>query len=512
MPSKARSRPISGRQRIRSRPQTPAQPLDENGQPRRKRRRRRGRRGGRDRDRSPRRRERMASTSRLCRRSRTVSAPCRTRSTPRPADARHAPGAPSAPVWSLKDDIPDTTPKTSVQAGQKGLVAEGVWRRISAARNLKSCKRPRILSRPFLLLLLVAIFGSASTSCAQGRADSHQIWRCGGNCARSAITPDAQVVGLGAHRVGGIDRRTAIAAKSLGAAVAAFGGLHIDLGRALSRRKSSTFAGTEARKAAPDKSGNRTQWQTADARRIDLGLIGDGAAMTGAMNYHCAPPLRPPRPAMGARIGQRHAGRLVAGNHVDRVIGRRAGAAQVAALAQVRPPARRQHRSRWPPPCRRAARAGARHGHLAAAIAAITGVRKADARPAGCDGVMPSTTPVPAAVRPNRTGRSRSRRRTRRRPLRPPRQSRWSPDRAAGGDAESRQGLAHRGHRPRVRAIARCARKIVDHGSGEGAGAGARAGQMRRSARPWRAERAGPAAPWWPASSPALMPPPCAAE
>jgi hypothetical protein len=27
-----------------------------------------------------------------------------------PTDAKHTPGAPSAPVWSLKDDIPDTTP------------------------------------------------------------------------------------------------------------------------------------------------------------------------------------------------------------------------------------------------------------------------------------------------------------------------------------------------------------------------------------------------------------------
>jgi hypothetical protein len=28
-----------------------------------------------------------------------------------PTDNKHAPGAPSAPVWSLQDDIPDTTPK-----------------------------------------------------------------------------------------------------------------------------------------------------------------------------------------------------------------------------------------------------------------------------------------------------------------------------------------------------------------------------------------------------------------
>ena len=28
-----------------------------------------------------------------------------------PTDGKHAPGAPSAPVWSLQDDIPDTTPQ-----------------------------------------------------------------------------------------------------------------------------------------------------------------------------------------------------------------------------------------------------------------------------------------------------------------------------------------------------------------------------------------------------------------
>ena len=28
-----------------------------------------------------------------------------------PTDDKHAPGTPSAPVWSLQDDIPDTTPQ-----------------------------------------------------------------------------------------------------------------------------------------------------------------------------------------------------------------------------------------------------------------------------------------------------------------------------------------------------------------------------------------------------------------
>ncbi len=32
-----------------------------------------------------------------------------------PTDDKHAPGAPSAPVWSLQDDIPDTTPQDDEQ-------------------------------------------------------------------------------------------------------------------------------------------------------------------------------------------------------------------------------------------------------------------------------------------------------------------------------------------------------------------------------------------------------------
>ena len=39
-------------------------------------------------------------------------------------DRHHAPGAPSAPVWSLKDDIPDTTPSDEPKSSEKGLVAE----------------------------------------------------------------------------------------------------------------------------------------------------------------------------------------------------------------------------------------------------------------------------------------------------------------------------------------------------------------------------------------------------
>jgi len=37
----------------------------------------------------------------------------------------HAPGAPSAPVWSLQDDIPDTTPKEEAPKPAK----KGWWQR-----------------------------------------------------------------------------------------------------------------------------------------------------------------------------------------------------------------------------------------------------------------------------------------------------------------------------------------------------------------------------------------------
>jgi hypothetical protein len=33
-----------------------------------------------------------------------------------PTDAKQVPGAPSAPVWSLQDDIPDTTPQDETTA------------------------------------------------------------------------------------------------------------------------------------------------------------------------------------------------------------------------------------------------------------------------------------------------------------------------------------------------------------------------------------------------------------
>ena len=45
-----------------------------------------------------------------------------------PSDTRATPGTPSAPVWSLKDDEVDTTPKED-GSQEKGMVAEDFWRR-----------------------------------------------------------------------------------------------------------------------------------------------------------------------------------------------------------------------------------------------------------------------------------------------------------------------------------------------------------------------------------------------
>ena len=100
--------PVASSEDSEFEPAQPGAPLDENGQPRRKRRRRRGRRGGRDRDRPE-----GASQGEVGAQppepvDRFGAVPDEIDTTP--SDARHAPGAPSAPVWSLKDDIPDTTP------------------------------------------------------------------------------------------------------------------------------------------------------------------------------------------------------------------------------------------------------------------------------------------------------------------------------------------------------------------------------------------------------------------
>ncbi len=76
---------------------------------RRRRRRRRGRRGGRDRGEQPQ-TEGMEhhQTGFASEADRFGTVPDEIDTTP--TDIRHAPGSPSTPVWSLKDDIPDTTP------------------------------------------------------------------------------------------------------------------------------------------------------------------------------------------------------------------------------------------------------------------------------------------------------------------------------------------------------------------------------------------------------------------
>lgn len=76
----------------------------ENGESRRKRRRRRGRRGGRDRDQNapPENRTDFSSAA-----DRFGTVPDEIDTTPTDT----VPGSPSAPVWSLQDDVPDTTPQ-----------------------------------------------------------------------------------------------------------------------------------------------------------------------------------------------------------------------------------------------------------------------------------------------------------------------------------------------------------------------------------------------------------------
>ncbi|MBW8708813.1 MAG: ribonuclease E/G [Alphaproteobacteria bacterium] len=105
-------------------PAQPGAPLDENGQPRRKRRRRRGRRGGRDRDRpqdgAP---QGETGGQQAAPVDRFGAVPDEIDTTP--TDARHSPGAPSAPVWSLKDDIPDTTPSEEPSKPSK----KGWWQK-----------------------------------------------------------------------------------------------------------------------------------------------------------------------------------------------------------------------------------------------------------------------------------------------------------------------------------------------------------------------------------------------
>jgi len=105
----------------------------ENGEARRKRRRRRGRRGGRDRgapgDTAPQ-GEGMEhhQTGFANEADRFGAVPDEIDTTP--TTDKHAPGAPSAPVWSLQDDIPDTTPSDEPQAKkEEGPKKKGWWQR-----------------------------------------------------------------------------------------------------------------------------------------------------------------------------------------------------------------------------------------------------------------------------------------------------------------------------------------------------------------------------------------------
>jgi ribonuclease E len=106
------------------------QALGEGGEPRRKRRRRRGRRGGRDRDEQRPQGEGMEhhQTGFATEADRFGAVPDEIDTTP--TNDKHAPGAPSAPVWSLQDDIPDTTPsdETPVDDDDKPK-KKGWWQR-----------------------------------------------------------------------------------------------------------------------------------------------------------------------------------------------------------------------------------------------------------------------------------------------------------------------------------------------------------------------------------------------
>jgi ribonuclease E len=102
------------------------QPVGENGEHRRRRRRRRGRRGGRDRGEHP------QAEGMEHHQSGFVSEADRFGAIPdeidtTPTDDKHAPGAPSAPVWSLQDDIPDTTPAEEEPAKDENLPKKKGW-------------------------------------------------------------------------------------------------------------------------------------------------------------------------------------------------------------------------------------------------------------------------------------------------------------------------------------------------------------------------------------------------
>jgi ribonuclease E len=96
----------------------------ENGEQPRKRRRRRGRRGGRDRVERP---EPEGiehhQTGFAVEADRFGAVPDEIDTTP--TDEKHAPGAPSTPVWTLKDEEPDTTPRDD----ESKPIKKGWWQR-----------------------------------------------------------------------------------------------------------------------------------------------------------------------------------------------------------------------------------------------------------------------------------------------------------------------------------------------------------------------------------------------
>ena len=116
-------------QNVQQNGQQGGQGFGENGEGHRRRRRRRGRRGGRDHGVSP---EPEGiehhQTGFANEADRFGAVPDEIDTTP--TDDKHAPGAPSAPVWSLQDDIPDTTPKEDEEAkGEDQPKKKGWWQR-----------------------------------------------------------------------------------------------------------------------------------------------------------------------------------------------------------------------------------------------------------------------------------------------------------------------------------------------------------------------------------------------
>ncbi|HEX4117274.1 MAG TPA: ribonuclease E/G [Rhizomicrobium sp.] len=98
-------------------PDNGQQPQGEGG---RRRRRRRGRRGGRNRD------QENPERGSLAPEAERFGVPEEIDTTP---VSGHAPGAPSAPVWSLQDDIPDTTPVADAAPKDTKSVKKGWWQR-----------------------------------------------------------------------------------------------------------------------------------------------------------------------------------------------------------------------------------------------------------------------------------------------------------------------------------------------------------------------------------------------